>query len=113
MPEAEPTAEPTATPTPPGFEAVFANFFASQSWAPPTSPQALKGLTLLKMLRYCRSVSDCVPRAEKEKGLRAKGKRQSAKRKNAKFWGEFFLCPFYIFLLNLRGKNGGKIKSEV
>ncbi|MHC1599361.1 MAG: hypothetical protein ACXQS5_00850, partial [Candidatus Methanospirareceae archaeon] len=42
-------ATPTPTPEEPSFEAVFANFFAPQSRAPPASPQALKGLTLLKI----------------------------------------------------------------
>jgi len=56
-PTVEPTAKPTATPEPPGFEAVFANFFASQK-------------PLLKMLRHCRSVSNRILSAEEEKGVR-------------------------------------------
>ncbi|MGB7532709.1 MAG: hypothetical protein WA977_07010 [Halobacteriota archaeon] len=54
-PTPKPTAEPTptATPEPPGFEAVFANFFASQK-------------PLLKMLRNCRTVSRGVSSGEKE-----------------------------------------------
>ncbi|MGB7532705.1 MAG: hypothetical protein WA977_06990 [Halobacteriota archaeon] len=55
VPTPKPTAEPepTATPEPPGFEAVFANFFASQK-------------PLLKMLRNCRTVSSGVFSGEKE-----------------------------------------------
>ena len=56
----------------PGFEAIFANFFASQSWAPPTFPQAQKGLALLKALRCCGLVSGRVLSTE-EKEVRAKG----------------------------------------
>ncbi|MGB7533421.1 MAG: hypothetical protein WA977_10690 [Halobacteriota archaeon] len=59
-PTAVPTAEPTPTPTPteePGFEAVFANFFASQK-------------PLLKMLRYCRTVSSGVFSGEKEEEVK-------------------------------------------
>ena len=55
---AVPEAEPTATPKPPSFEAVFANFFASQK-------------PLLKMLRYCRHVRNRILSAEEEKGVRA------------------------------------------
>jgi len=49
---AAPTSTPTSTPTPPGFEAVFTNFFASQK-------------PLLKVLRYCRLAHNRIPRAEK------------------------------------------------
>ena len=62
------TAEPT--PEPPGFEAVFANFFASQK-------------PLLKMLRHCRHVSNRILSAEKEKGVRTINAK--CKMKNAKF----------------------------
>ena len=78
------TAKPTAEPTPeePGFEAVFAKFFASQK-------------PLLKMLRHCRSVSDCVPGAE-EKEVRAKGERQNEKCKIFRF----FFIPFFVLFLH-------------
>ena len=68
VPVAEPTA--TATPEPPGFEAVFANFFASQK-------------PLLKMLRYCRHVRNRILSAEEEKGVRTINAK--CKMKNAKF----------------------------
>jgi len=64
-PTPKPTAEPTPT-EPPGFEAVFANFFTSQK-------------PLLKMLRHCRSVSNRILSAEEEKGVRAKGKTKKCK----------------------------------
>ena len=48
---AAPTSTPTSTPTPPGFEAVFAHFLASQK-------------PLLKVLRYCRLAHNRIPRAE-------------------------------------------------
>ena len=59
-PTAAPTAAPTAKPTgEQGFEAVFANFFASQK-------------PLLKMLRYCWAVSSGVSGGEKEEAIKAK-----------------------------------------
>ena len=69
VPTVKPTAAPTAAPTPedPGFEAVFANFFASQK-------------PLLKMLRNCRTVSSGVFSGEKEEEVvKAKAKLKKQK----------------------------------
>ena len=89
VPEVTPTAAPTAEPTPepPGFEAVFANFFASQK-------------PLLKMLRYCRHVSNRILSAEEEKEVKTiQHKQQNKKRKILR---GFFLSPFYCFLFNIK-----------
>ena len=88
MPEVTPTAAPTAEPTPepPGFEAVFANFFASQK-------------PLLKMLRYCRHVSNRILSAEEEKEVNTiQHKQQNKKCKILR--GRFFFIPFLLFLIN-------------
>ncbi|MGB7532712.1 MAG: hypothetical protein WA977_07025 [Halobacteriota archaeon] len=72
-----------ATPTPeePGFEAVFANFFASQK-------------PLLKMLRYCRTVSSGVFSGAKKEEV----KQAMQKTKNIKiFGGWFFYSPVIYF----------------
>jgi hypothetical protein len=59
-------AAPTPTEEVPGFEAVFANFFALQK-------------PLLKMLRHCRLARSRLPRAEEGKEVIRNGNKKIKK----------------------------------